>query len=150
MTNALAMRIGALMGLMAVALGAFGAHGLKDVLARNETVGIWEKAVFYHFVHVIMLIVEGTLVQLPGRDRDFLRFTLPFGIYQRSLVGRHHTLWRRQFYCWLALAGIFGGKRRSLSETPPGFPAFQGAIPEIRERHEMAAGSDASELRELE
>ncbi|HXJ74246.1 MAG TPA: DUF423 domain-containing protein [Candidatus Dormibacteraeota bacterium] len=38
-------------------LGAFGAHGLKDLLAQNGTAAIWEKAVFYHFIHAVMLFV---------------------------------------------------------------------------------------------
>lgn len=43
----------------AVALGAFGAHGLKDRLDAYS-MGIWEKAVFYQFVHALgMLIVAG-------------------------------------------------------------------------------------------
>jgi uncharacterized membrane protein YgdD (TMEM256/DUF423 family) len=46
-----------MMGFLAVGLGAFGAHGLKDLLTRNGTVAIWEKAVFYHFVHTIMLFI---------------------------------------------------------------------------------------------
>ena len=45
--------------MLAVALGAFGAHGLKDMLTRNETAAIWEKAVFYQFVHAVMLFVLG-------------------------------------------------------------------------------------------
>jgi uncharacterized membrane protein YgdD (TMEM256/DUF423 family) len=45
------------MGLLAVALGAFGAHGLKEILAHNETTVIWEKAAFYHFIHAVMLFV---------------------------------------------------------------------------------------------
>ena len=45
------------MGLLAVALGAFGAHGLKDLLLQNGTAAIWEKAVFYHFIHAVMLFV---------------------------------------------------------------------------------------------
>lgn len=57
MTNTLALRIAALAGLLAVALGAFGAHSLKDVLARYQTAGIWEKAVFYHFIHAVMLFI---------------------------------------------------------------------------------------------
>ncbi len=60
------MRTAALMGFLAVGLGAFGAHGLKGVLAGNGTEGIWEKAVFYHFIHVIMLVF------LAGR-RPFLK-----------------------------------------------------------------------------
>lgn len=51
------IRIAAALGLLAVALGAFGAHGLKDLLAQNGTAAIWEKAVFYHFIHAVMLFV---------------------------------------------------------------------------------------------
>lgn len=57
MTNTFAIRLAALMGFLAVALGAFGAHGLKDLLAQNHTAAIWEKAVFYHFIHTVMLFV---------------------------------------------------------------------------------------------
>jgi uncharacterized membrane protein YgdD (TMEM256/DUF423 family) len=45
------------MGLFAVALGAFGAHGLKTLLAQNGTTAIWEKAAFYHFIHAVMMFV---------------------------------------------------------------------------------------------
>lgn len=54
------MRIAAGAGLLAVALGAFGAHSLRNLLARNETTVIWEKAVFYHFIHAVMLFILAT------------------------------------------------------------------------------------------
>ena len=54
---ATATRTAAIAGLLAVVLGAFGAHGLKDLLARNATATLWEKAVFYHFIHAIMLFI---------------------------------------------------------------------------------------------
>jgi uncharacterized membrane protein YgdD (TMEM256/DUF423 family) len=57
MSDATATRIAAATGFLAVALGAFGAHGLKDILAQNGTAAIWEKAVFYHFIHAVMLFV---------------------------------------------------------------------------------------------
>ena len=57
MNQQLAARIAAATGFLAVALGAFGAHGLKDFLAQNATVAVWEKAVFYHFIHAVMLFV---------------------------------------------------------------------------------------------
>ena len=57
MTNPLASRIAAFTGGLAVALGAFGAHGLKEILIRHETAAIWEKAVLYHFVHALMLFM---------------------------------------------------------------------------------------------
>ena len=57
MTNATATRIAAIAGFLAVALGAFGAHGLKKILAQNGTATVWETAVLYHFVHAVMLLV---------------------------------------------------------------------------------------------
>ena len=65
MTNSRAMRIAALAGLLAVALGAFGAHALKDRLVHNETTAIWEKAVFYHCIHAVMLFFLATRNPLP-------------------------------------------------------------------------------------
>jgi len=50
-------RVAAAAGLLAVVLGAFGAHGLQQLLAGNGTAAIWEKAVFYHFIHAVMLFL---------------------------------------------------------------------------------------------
>jgi uncharacterized membrane protein YgdD (TMEM256/DUF423 family) len=57
MTNLLAVRLAGIMGFLAVTLGAFGAHGLQGVLAQHGTTAIWEKAVFYHFIHAVMLFL---------------------------------------------------------------------------------------------
>jgi uncharacterized membrane protein YgdD (TMEM256/DUF423 family) len=57
MTNVTATRMAAASGALAVALGAFGAHGLKELLTQNGTAAIWQTAVFYHFVHTVMLFV---------------------------------------------------------------------------------------------
>jgi len=57
MNHQSATRIAAAMGLLAVALGAFGAHGLNTLLTQNGTTAIWEKAAFYHFIHAVMLFV---------------------------------------------------------------------------------------------
>jgi len=57
MTGTAATRIAVAAGFLAVALGAFGAHGLKNLLAQNGTTAIWEKAVFYHFIHAVMLFI---------------------------------------------------------------------------------------------
>jgi uncharacterized membrane protein YgdD (TMEM256/DUF423 family) len=47
--------IGAAFLAFAVALGAFGAHALRSRFDVYAT-GIWEKAVFYHFVHALGLL----------------------------------------------------------------------------------------------
>ncbi|HEY7002008.1 MAG TPA: DUF423 domain-containing protein [Candidatus Udaeobacter sp.] len=50
-------RIAALLCFLAVALGAFGAHGLKQTLETKGMLDVWNKAVFYHFIHAIALLV---------------------------------------------------------------------------------------------
>lgn len=50
--------IGAFSLAVAVALGAFGAHGLKSHLDAY-LMGVWEKAVFYHFIHSLGLLAIG-------------------------------------------------------------------------------------------
>jgi uncharacterized membrane protein YgdD (TMEM256/DUF423 family) len=66
MSITIALRVSAALGFLAVGLGAFGAHGLKHVLAQNQTAAIWEKAVFYHFIHVVMLFVLASRPRLPA------------------------------------------------------------------------------------
>lgn len=46
-------RVPAVLGFLGVALGAFGAHGLKPVLEANDTVAIWQTAVLYHLIHAV-------------------------------------------------------------------------------------------------
>ena len=45
--------LAAILGFTGVALGAFGAHGLKDVLAANGTAAVWQTAVLYQLVHAV-------------------------------------------------------------------------------------------------
>lgn len=56
----------ALLGALAVVLGAFGAHGLKQ-LVPAETVSTFETGVRYHFYHVFALLATGLIaVQFPS------------------------------------------------------------------------------------
>jgi uncharacterized membrane protein YgdD (TMEM256/DUF423 family) len=52
----LEIRIAATVGFLGVALGAFGAHALKDHLAALHMSDVWEKAVFYHLIHAVVLL----------------------------------------------------------------------------------------------
>ncbi len=83
MTNPTAIRVAALLGFLAVALGAFGAHGLKDLLAQNHTAAIWEKAVFYHFIHTLMLFVLAQRRPIPSGP--WLSFLAGILIFSGSL-----------------------------------------------------------------
>jgi len=51
---------GAFLLALGVVLGAFGAHQLKDRL-NAYSMGLWEKAVFYHFIHALGLLVVALL-----------------------------------------------------------------------------------------
>lgn len=65
MSARLASAVASGLGFLGIALGAFGAHGLKEVLARYETAGTWQTAVFYHLVHTVMLFVLAGRQPLP-------------------------------------------------------------------------------------
>ena len=55
----------AISGMLAVALGAFGAHGLKSRLTL-ELMSVYQTAVQYHFYHTFALLIVGLLlVQYP-------------------------------------------------------------------------------------
>ncbi len=83
MTNSLAIRISAVLGFLAVALGAFGAHALKDLLTQNATTAIWEKAVLYHFIHAVMLFVLAQ--RRPVLTGAWLSFFVGIVIFSGSL-----------------------------------------------------------------
>ncbi|MBX2970184.1 MAG: DUF423 domain-containing protein [Cyclobacteriaceae bacterium] len=55
---------GALMGLLGVALGAFGAHALKPMLLESGRLETYELAVRYQFYHTGALLAVGILQHL--------------------------------------------------------------------------------------
>ena len=103
MTNATALRISALLGFLAVALGAFGAHGpLNKLLTENKTLSIWEKAVFYHFIHTVMLFVLAN--RSPLRRGPWLSFLTGILLFSGSLYLLALTNVK-----WLGAITPFGG-----------------------------------------
>jgi uncharacterized membrane protein YgdD (TMEM256/DUF423 family) len=57
--------IGAALGAAGVAAGAFGAHGLRELLAEQGTTAAWKTAALYQMVHALALILVA-LVQRGG------------------------------------------------------------------------------------
>ena len=55
------VKVGAALGLLAVALGAFGAHGLGDRLESLGTLAIYQTAVQYHMIHALAILAVGVL-----------------------------------------------------------------------------------------
>lgn len=54
------LKIAAILGVLSVALGAFGAHALKQHLAADE-LAVFETAVRYQFYHAFALLAAGIL-----------------------------------------------------------------------------------------
>ena len=55
--------LGSLSALIGVALGAFGAHGLKTRVAPEMLI-TWQTGVQYHLIHALGLLLIGILCQL--------------------------------------------------------------------------------------
>ncbi|MEM7014816.1 MAG: DUF423 domain-containing protein [Verrucomicrobiota bacterium] len=50
------VRLSAIIGLLGIVLGAFGAHGLEKLLEENGRVDTWKTAALYHLVHAVVLL----------------------------------------------------------------------------------------------
>lgn len=83
MNTSTATRVAAALGLLSVVLGAFGAHGLHDLLLRYGTAAIWEKAVFYQFIHALMLFWLADRQPFPAGP--WWGFLIGIGLFSGSL-----------------------------------------------------------------
>lgn len=63
--------LGAINMLLAVVLGAFGSHGLKDKL-EERLFSAYSTGVEYHFYHALGLLAVGILIQSMG-DSNLLK-----------------------------------------------------------------------------
>lgn len=95
-------RIAALLCFLAVALGAFGAHGLRETLQAHGMLEVWNKAVLYHFIHAIALLVLA-LYGAANRGAWWLLFVGIF-IFSGSLYAMALTNLR-----WLGAITPIGG-----------------------------------------
>ena len=86
---------GSILMALGVILGAFGAHGLRDRLDAYS-MGVYEKAVFYHFIHALGMLAVPLLVRA-------------------NLISKSAGAWAG----WLLLAGIvlFSGSLYALAIT---------------------------------
>jgi len=82
------LTIAGILGALGVALGAFGAHALKDHLINNGRLDTYETAVLYHIIHTLALM--GTALLLHFRDNAWISragifFTIGIIIFSGSL-----------------------------------------------------------------
>ncbi len=83
-----------LLGLLGVALGAFGAHALKETLTAHGTLETWRTAVLYQLVHSVVLLALVGWREAPAKMRRGAAWCLIAGV----------VLFSGSLY-WLALGG---------------------------------------------
>ena len=98
--------IGAISGFLVVILGAFGAHGLKDILDEYGK-SIYEKAVLYHMFHTMAILVLGLIEKIqPEMQLSIAGWAFIFGIILFS--GSLYVLAVTGFK-WMGMITPFGG-----------------------------------------
>jgi len=79
---------GAVSAALGVALGAFGAHGLRDRVGPAE-LEIWKTGVHYQLLHAVALVLLGLFLQRSERRASFAgwAFLLGSAIFAGTLYG---------------------------------------------------------------
>jgi uncharacterized membrane protein YgdD (TMEM256/DUF423 family) len=78
--------LAAILGFLAVALGAFGAHALKPILLANGRVDTFELAVRYHFFHTLAILgLAAFAEQKPALRIAAIFFAIGILIFSGSL-----------------------------------------------------------------
>lgn len=71
---------GAILGFLAVLLGAFGAHGLEK-LVDDGAVRTFKTGVTYQMYHALFLLILGGIVQLPDKSKKGVFYLITIGIF---------------------------------------------------------------------
>ncbi len=73
------LTIAAVLGMIAVILGAFGAHALKSKLTP-EALESFETAVRYQFFHVLLLLFVNIYTEFTNKEKNRISYFLIAGI----------------------------------------------------------------------
>ena len=92
MNDRIWVRIGGIAGLLAVGLGAFGAHALKPRLLENGTLDTWQTAALYHLVHALAMLLPWSM---GGKLQPCRWFLAGIVIFSGSLYFLSLTGWTR-------------------------------------------------------
>lgn len=71
---------GGIYGALAVAFGAFGAHGLKKIL-DNEQLKSFETGVKYQMYHALLLVLVGLMFPFVGFSQNLMGWFLILGVF---------------------------------------------------------------------
>jgi uncharacterized membrane protein YgdD (TMEM256/DUF423 family) len=70
---------GAILGMIAIILGAFGAHALKKVLSI-EQLSTFETGLRYQMYHALFLLFFGLMKDIPQKTKKAIYFLVLFGV----------------------------------------------------------------------
>ena len=70
---------GAIFGMLAIILGAFGAHALKKVLSVEE-LATFETGVKYQMYHALFLLFVGFATELSQKAKKTMYYLVVFGV----------------------------------------------------------------------
>ncbi len=105
------LKTAALLGAISVALGAFGAHGLKKILDA-DLLQVFETAVRYQFYHVFALLAAGILYkEFPGKRLRWAGYLFMAGIvlFSGSLYLLCYVKHAALPLAWIGAVTPFGG-----------------------------------------
>lgn len=71
---------GAIFGMIAIILGAFGAHALKKVLSIDQ-LSTFETGVKYQMYHALFLLLIGTITGLSQKTKKIIYYLVVFGVF---------------------------------------------------------------------
>jgi len=100
------LRTAAIFGFVSVALGAFAAHGLRDIISERAMI-TFETGVRYQFYHVFALLATGIIFRDFSNDRILWAgrlFILGIILFSGSLYALALT-----GYAFLGIITPFGG-----------------------------------------
>ena len=81
MNQRVTLTTGMVLAGLGVAIGAFGAHSLKDILIQNGRVDTFELAVRYQFYHAFALLIGGILMNQSESSRlRYASWCFTFGV----------------------------------------------------------------------
>lgn len=72
MKNTRYIKLAAVLGFLAVAIGAFGAHGLEPILTKYSRLETFETAVKYHFYHTFAILIVGVLLTVEQENKKLV------------------------------------------------------------------------------
>jgi uncharacterized membrane protein YgdD (TMEM256/DUF423 family) len=70
---------GILFGILAIALGAFGAHGLEKLIDA-EKIMTFETGVTYQMYHALFLLVLGSTSKVPEQSKKLVYYLVVIGV----------------------------------------------------------------------